>query len=344
MNIEEKQPKKPHDAFFRWLFADTNRLRYLLELAGKINIDVGEFLSAVQLDTLVRIPDSFSEVYDTGEADLAFRVNVSTGAPVFVGILVEHKSGRDADVFNQLARYVRSVMKRFDEGRLFDGLPTMAMIFYNGRENWNPLEILEKSYPEYFRSMVLPFRCAFVNMSDIPDSDCLACEDTVTGLGIAAMTHAYDKKGFLEVFEQFKPKLRKMPSNELSCLLEKISLYLTEYIGDDILKELNMAFKSIGQKYGFVSAGDVYRQRIADARLEEQVKAQKLIDEERQKAANEHIKAEAERKKAENAEAELAQNRDDTEAVLREMGMSDELITKMQAKLDALRQSRLLKK
>jgi len=34
-----------------------------------------------------------------------------------------------------------------------------------------------------------------------------------------------------------------------------------------------MAFKSIGQKYGFVSAGDVFRQQIADARVEEQQKA-----------------------------------------------------------------------
>ena len=69
-----------------------------------------------------------------------------------------------------------------------------------------------------------------------------------------------------------------------------------------------MAFKSIGQKYGFVSAGDVYRQEIADAQAK--------------------------------AEAKLAQNRDDTEAVLREMGMSDEKIAEMQAKLEALRQSR----
>jgi hypothetical protein len=302
----------------------------LLELAGKINIDVGEFLAAVNLDTLVRIPDSYSEVYETGDADLAFRVNVATGAPVFVGILVEHKSGRDANMFNQLARYMRSVMKRFDEGRLFDGLPTMAMIFYNGRENWNPLELLEKDYPAYFHGMVLPFRCAFVNMSDIPDSDCLACENVATGLGIAAMAHAYDKDAFLEVFRQFKPRLRKMPSNELSCLLEKISLYLIEYLGKEVMKELNMAFKSIGQKYGFVSAGDVFRQEIADA----QAKAQKLIDEERQKAENA-------RQKAENAKAELAQNRDDTEAVLREMGMSDEKIAEMQAKLEVLRQSRL---
>ena len=84
-----------------------------------------------------------------------------------------------------------------------------------------------------------------------------------------------------------------------------------------------MAFKSIGQKYGFVSAGDVYRQEIADA----QAKAKKLINEERQKA--------------ECAKAELAQNRDDTETVLREMGMSDKKIAEMQSKLEALRQSRL---
>jgi Putative transposase, YhgA-like. len=274
MDIEEKQLKKPHDVFFRWLFSDVNHLRLLLELAGKINIDVAEFLAAVNLDTLVRIPDSYSEVYETGDADLAFRVNVLTGAPVFVGILVEHKSGRDADTFNQLARYVRSVMKRFDEGRLFDGLPTMAIIFYNGRENWNPLELLEKDYPKYFHGMVLPFRCAFVNMSDIPDSDCLACEDVTTGLGIAAMAHAYDKDAFLDVLNQFKSKLQKLPHNELSCLLNKISLYLNEYLGNDVLKELNMAFKSIGQKYGFVSAGDVYRQRIADER--QKAEAEKL--------------------------------------------------------------------
>ena len=95
-----------------------------------------------------------------------------------------------------------------------------------------------------------------------------------------------------------------------------------------------MAFKSIGQKYGFVSAGDVFRQRIADARTEEQAKAQKQIAEERQKAEEEHAKAE-------NAEAELVQTRADTEVVLREMGMSDERIVEMQAKLEAMRRSRL---
>ena len=296
MDNGEKERKKPHDAFFRWLFADVTHLRHLLELAGKVNMDVGEFLTAIDLDTLVRIPDSYSEVEETGDADLAFRVNVSTGAPVLVGILVEHKSGRDSDVFNQIARYVRSVMKRFDKGRLFDGLPTMAIIFYNGRENWNPLEILERDYPKYFHGAVLPFRCAFVNMSDIPDSDSLACEDVAAGLGAAVMAHAYDKDKLLELLPKFKPRLQKLPDSEVSCLLGKISIYLGEYLGEEVLKELNMAFKSIGQKYGFVSAGDVYRQRIAEER--------QRADVEHQKAESERQKAAEERQKAENAEAE----------------------------------------
>ena len=341
---QEKEAKKPHDAFFRWLFADVIHLKYLLELSGKVNVDVGEFLTAVNLDTLVRIPDSYSEVEETGDADLAFRVNVSTGAPVFVGILVEHKSGRDSDVFNQVARYVRSVMKRFDKGRLFDGLPTMAIIFYNGRENWNPLEVLEKGYPDYFHGSVLPFRCAFVNMADIPDSDCLACEDVATGLGIAAMAHAYDKEKLLEILPKFKPLLKKLPDSEAGCLLSKISIYLGEHLGEEFLKELDMAFKSIGQKYGFVSAGDVYRQRIADARLEEQAKAQMQIADARiEEQAKAQKQIAEERQKAEKAEADLVQNQVDTEAVLREMGISEKQIEEMQAKLDALRQSRLSK-
>ena len=49
-----------------------------------------------------------------------------------------------------------------------------------------------------------------------------------------------------------------------------MKLYLKEYVDQGVLKELNMAFKSIGQKYGFVSAGDVFRQQIADVREEAQ--------------------------------------------------------------------------
>lgn len=272
MTEKKNNARRAHDPFFRWLFADVKRLRLLLGFAGKVDREVGEFLSSVNLGTLERIPDSYSEVDETGDADLAFRVNVLTGAPVLVGIMVEHKSGRDPDTINQIARYVRSVMKIHQENRVFDGLPTMAIIFYNGRENWNPLKNLEDGYPEFFHGRVLPFACSFVNMADIPDSDCLACEDIATGMGIMSMKYAFDSENLRTKLLQFKEFFRKLPADVGLTLLSKINVYLREYVDEDYLKELEMAFKSVGQKYGFVSAGDVFRKRLADARAETQKK------------------------------------------------------------------------
>ena len=259
---------KKHDPLFRWLFAKPKHTRNLLKLAAKQNNELQSFLETVDLNSLERIPDSFSEVDETGEADVAFRARVSTGAPVLVGILLEHKSGQDGEVLNQISRYVHSVMKRVGEKGPFDGLPTMAVIFYNGRENWNPLKNVEDGYPEYWRGSVLPFKCIFVNLADIDDEVCLAFDDVSTAMVVSSMKYAYNGAKIVEFLPKFKERLKLLGYNEASCLLSKVMLYLREYLNDDFLKELDMAFVSVGQKYGFVSAGDVGRMREAKARAE----------------------------------------------------------------------------
>ena len=87
-----------------------------------------------------------------------------------------------------------------------------------------------------------------------------------------------------------------------------------------------MAFKSVGQKYGFVSAGDVFRKRLADAHAETQKKV-----------------AQARAEAHQEIEDKLAQNKVDTEAVLREIGLSEDKIVEVQTRLEALQQSRLAK-
>ena len=64
-----------------------------------------------------------------------------------------------------------------------------------------------------------------------------------------------------------------MPYDKATCIISKVKLYLEEYIDDNLIKELDMAFKSIGQKYGFVSAGDVRRKMVADAKADAEAKA-----------------------------------------------------------------------
>lgn len=303
---KNKTIKRKHDPFFRWLFADTNHAKTLLELSGKVNAKVDRFLSTVNLDTLVRIPDSYSNVGDTGEGDLAFRVSVMSGAPVLVGIVLEHKSGNDPDTLNQVAKYVSALMKMHGEQRGYDLIPTMAIIFYNGRTNWDPFKKLVEGYPEDYQPSMLPFMHAFVNMADIPDSDCLACEDIATGMGIIAMKYAYNKDKLLEILPQFNEKLRKLPRDEASCLWQKINIYLAEYLGKDIFKELDMAFVSIGQKYGFESAGDYFRKQIAEAEEKGEAKGE-------------------------------TKGHDDAISVLQDMGFPPEKIAEAKARLDALK-------
>lgn len=256
---------KKHDPLFRWQFANPIHTRNLLKLAAKQNDELQSFLETVNLNSLERIPDTYSEVEETGEADVAFRAKVSTGAPVLVGILLEHKSGQDGEVLNQISRYVHSVMKRVGKKGPFDGLPTMAVIFYNGRDNWNPLKNIEEGYPEYWRGSVLPFKCIFVNLADVDDEDCLAFDDVSTAIVVTSMKYAYNGAKIIEILPKFKDQLKMLGYNEASCLLSKLMLYLREYLNEDFLKELDMAFVSVGQKYGFVSAGDVSRKREAEA-------------------------------------------------------------------------------
>ena len=88
---------------------------------------------------------------------------------------------------------------------------------------------------------------------------------------------------------------------------------MKEYVTRDVLKELDMAFVSIGQKYGFVSAGDEFRKELAEARAEVQAKTQ----------AEEQAKAKA-----------------DTAAALREMGIPENQIEEVQTRIDALQKKR----
>jgi flagellar biosynthesis/type III secretory pathway protein FliH len=74
-----------------------------------------------------------------------------------------------------------------------------------------------------------------------------------------AMKYAFSPEGFKAAIQNVETILRKMPSAEQATIVEKIILYLEEYIDESTVEELQMAWKSIGQRMGFVSAGDARR-------------------------------------------------------------------------------------
>lgn len=102
-----------------------------------------------------------------------------------------------------------------------------------------------------------------VNLSDIKDSDCEKAENAVAAVGALVMKHSFDPDGLRSVGDIIKLQLQKLDNAERATIVKKMELYLEMYIDQKLVKELVMAFKSIGQRMGFVSIADAKRKAMA---------------------------------------------------------------------------------
>ena len=255
-----KAPRRKHDPFFRYIYAVPENARTLLRLAEHGNPDLGNMLSVVDLSTLELIPGSFSNVREWGESDLAFKARTKAGPEVFVGILLEHKSYRKSDVLSQIYRYVFEVM--VNKGATdFKWLPTKAVIIYNGQNHWDPVAEFRAKYGNSLEGRELPFECVLVNLANILDEDCFAEKNVEAAVGAIVMKYAFDGGMLKELGGKLVRMLFNMENNARAVLVEKIELYLGEFLDEDIVQELKMRM-SIGQALGIVTAGD--RRRAAE--------------------------------------------------------------------------------
>ena len=255
---QEKIRSRDHDGFFRCVYSVPKNAKALLNICSKNNSDLDRILAGVNLDTLARLPDTYSEVGERGEADIAFKAHLSGGGEINVGILLEHKSKQEKSVLNQVGRYaLRVIMDHEDE--VFSWIPTKAIIIYNGPTGWDPLAEFRKKARAKFQGNELPFECVLVNLAAADDIACVESDSPAAAVGVMAMKYAFSPEGFKSAIPNVETILRKMSSAEQATLVEKIILYLGEYIDESTVEELQMAWKSIGQRMGFVSAGDARR-------------------------------------------------------------------------------------
>lgn len=255
---QEKMRSRDHDGFFRYVYSIPKNAKALLNICRKDNGNLDRVLAEVDLDSLVRLPDTYSEVGERGEADIAFKARLSGGGEINVGILLEHKSKQEKSVLNQVGRYaLRVIMDHEDE--VFSWIPTKAIIIYNGPTGWDPLAEFRKKARAKFQGNELPFECVLVNLAAADDIACVESDSPAAAVGAMAMKYAFSPEGFKAAIPNVETILRKMSSAEQATLVEKIILYLGEYIDESTVEELQMAWKSIGQRMGFVSAGDARR-------------------------------------------------------------------------------------
>ena len=287
------------------------KYRMLSNEKAEADKKLADMLSEVDLETLEEIPEPYNEVSERGEADLAFKVKGIGGEDIFFGILLEHKSSPSDDILSQLYRYTYEVMVD-KKDKEFAWMPTKAIVVYNGNVKWDPLAKFRQKPRARFHGKILPFECAFVNLAEIDDRDCIADDNAEAAIGILTLKYAFDPAKFEKILPEIEQMLKLMDPSRSTTLVGKIELYLGEYISRTSLEELKMAFKSIGQRLGFVSAGD---ERRAAVKAAEKALAEKL------------------RKKH---EAEIAAKDDEIAAKDDEIAAKDAENRKLRAQLSAL--------
>ena len=259
-NVAKKAARRKHDPFFRYIYAVPENTRTLLRLAERQNLELRRMLSSVDMQSLELIPGSFSSVKEWGQSDLAFKAKFKDGSEFFVGILLEHKSYRQSDVLSQIYKYTFEVMVN-KNATDFRWLQTKAIIIYNGQSDWDPMAEFREKHMDWVNGQDLPFECVLVNLADIPDRLCLAEPNVEAAVGILVMKHAFDEDGLKGIVDKLNKMLSKMENRARATLVDKIVLYLEEYIDEDVVEELRMQ-KSIGQVLGIPTAGD--RRRAAE--------------------------------------------------------------------------------
>ena len=183
---QEKIRSRDHDGFFRYVYSVPKNAKALLNICSKNNSDLDRILAGVNLDTLVRLPDTYSEVGERGEADIAFKAHLSGGGEINVGILLEHKSKQEKSVLNQVGRYaLRVILDHEDE--VFSWIPTKAIIIYNGPTGWDPLAEFRKKARAKFQGNELPFECVLVNLALADDIACVESDSPAAAVGAMAM-------------------------------------------------------------------------------------------------------------------------------------------------------------
>ena len=241
--------RTPHDSYFRSVFKAPDRAAELLRLVAKNNRSLAEFLKTVDLSTLTEISESFSDTETFGYADLAFTVRIAgeeienTGgnegekakrsADLLVGILEEHKSSKDPNVVSQLVKYWYHIMVKTQKN-----IPTVAIVFYNGRERWNlDVRTMFPDYPAYYHRIGLPFVLELVDIGDSFSTNEIRDISPKIALALVAMKYVFHGEKMQSHLRTAVKMLKELPRDEAESFLTQTFLYLKKLLPQEEKEE-----------------------------------------------------------------------------------------------------------
>lgn len=254
----------PHDPFCRGILSDVPTFLELVRYLVTVDAELNGIFNLLDQASFRRVPGDYSDTETTGYADLAFLADVkqeflepgTKPVQVCIGFLVEHKSTRDDGVLEQLRKYNFHLMVQQLKENAYKGLPSIAIIIYNGKENWNPLKNLYTNCPKELQRLLLPFKCIMLDVGDISD-ETLDSFNARLAAFIAALKYARNLEEYRDTIRKVIDRIHKeLPEAEYLDLIRQMDVYFGGWIESNYTEAFKMDFIRPNYK----TVGDVLKE------------------------------------------------------------------------------------
>lgn len=238
--------KKLHDSFCRGVLSHVPTFLELVHYLTTIDNELKNVVDLLDENSFVRIPGDYSNTETIGYADLAFlaKLKNSLGSPVqlSVGFLLEHKSYPDNSVMTQLRKYNYHLMFEHMAENAGKGIPSIAIILYNGREIWNPLTNEVAAYPKELQKFMLPFKGMMLDVEDVSDDAVEQFGPRLAAL-ICSLKYARNPEANRATFSHIVDRVHtELPKEDSLDILRQMDVYLNGWIHSEFKEILKMDF------------------------------------------------------------------------------------------------------
>ena len=160
---KEKKPSiyQAHDKFFKLTFADKGVKESFIQTYLPADL-----VREMDLSTVEEVNPSFlSEGFQLNESDLLLKVQ-AMGKPVYLLLLMEHKSYKDRKTPLQILRYFVDIWEA-QLAKKEELTPILPVVIYEGKTKWNYPQLSEyfKELPENWKEYLPLYETLFFDFS-----------------------------------------------------------------------------------------------------------------------------------------------------------------------------------
>ncbi|SEN18308.1 conserved hypothetical protein (putative transposase or invertase) [bacterium A37T11] len=282
----------PHDSFFRTILDDKQVAVEYFKSALPEHIS-----QKLDFSTMERLPDSYvSGKLAKSMSDSLYSCRRLDGkGNVEISILVEHKSYPDKHTPLQIGSYLLSCYQQQIKQGQKQLVPIIPVLFYHGRKKWE-YWTLDKLFGELDQSLLgfIPnFAYVYNDIGDTADEVILATGNHFLASSLLLLKHSHDKQWLNDNFIPLLQMALQGVSIELQQSLLTYYFSRVDLTKEKVIEEIKKLPSNIKN-----SIMSTYEMLLEEGRKEERVKAERLIEQERERAEMEREKAERERANA----------------------------------------------